>query len=56
MFLAEGKDVVWKTNAQVNLSKVDEIGFSDLMRGSGHGTQGNSGVDWIAVYGTPVKR
>jgi len=54
--VAEGKDVVWKTNAQLNLSKVDEIGFSDLMRGSGHGTQGNSGVDWIAVYGAAVKR
>jgi len=44
----------WRTN--VDLSKVDEIGFTDLSRGSGQGRGGNSGMDWIEVYGTPVKR
>ena len=40
----------------VDLSKVDEVGFTDLMPGSGHGDGGYSGVGWIEVYGKPVKR
>jgi hypothetical protein len=39
-----------------DLSKVDEIGFTDLMAGSGHGQGGWSRIDWIEVYGVPVKR
>jgi hypothetical protein len=39
-----------------DLSRVDEIGFSDLMPGSGHGPGGWSDVAWIEVYGKPVKR
>jgi hypothetical protein len=39
-----------------DLSKVDEIGFTDLMAGSGHGQGGWSRIDWIEVYGKPVKR
>jgi len=38
-----------------NLSRVEEIGFTDLMRGGGHGAPG-SRVDWIEVYGKPVPR
>jgi len=45
---------VWKYD--VDFSKVDEIGFTDLMIGAGHGTQGNVAVDYVEVYGTPVKR
>ena len=45
---------LWKTG--VDLSKVDEIGFTTLMAGAGHGTSGNIAVDWIEVYGKPVKR
>ncbi len=45
---------LWKYD--VDLSKVDEIGFTDLMSGAGHGAQGNVAVDWIEVYGNPVKR
>lgn len=41
---------------KVDLSRVDEIGFTDLMRGSGHGGGGSSRVTWIEVYGTPVPR
>lgn len=41
---------------KVDLSKVDEIGFTDLMPGSGHGDGGYSGVGWIEVYGKPVSR
>src|SRR5580692_5843446 len=41
---------------RVDLSKVDEVGFTDLMPGSGHGDGGYSGVGWIEVYGKPVKR
>jgi hypothetical protein len=39
-----------------DLSKVDEIGFADLMRGSGHGWGGFVGVGRIEVYGKPVRR
>jgi hypothetical protein len=43
-----------------DLSKVDEVGFTDLMPGNvadnGHGTSGASRVDWIEIYGNPVKR
>ena len=42
--------------ANVDLSRVDEIGFTDLNRGAGHGTEGNSGLDWVEVYGNPVRR
>jgi len=39
-----------------NLSKVDEVGFADLMPGSGHGAGGYLNVGRIEVYGKPVKR
>ena len=39
-----------------DLSKVDEVGFADLMPGSGHGSGGYVNVGRIEVYGTPVKR
>jgi hypothetical protein len=39
-----------------DLSKVDEIGFADLMPGSGHGPGGYVNVARIEVYGRPVKR
>jgi hypothetical protein len=38
-----------------NLSRVEEIGFTELMRGGGHGSSG-SRIDWIEVYGKPVPR
>jgi len=41
---------------QPDLSKVDEIGFTDLMAGSGHGPGGWSDVGKIEVYGKPVPR
>jgi hypothetical protein len=44
----------WKK--EIDLSRVDEIGFTDLSRGAGHGAEGNSAVDWVEVYGQPVKR
>ncbi|MEO7650976.1 MAG: hypothetical protein ABIZ80_10955 [Bryobacteraceae bacterium] len=37
-----------------DLSRVDEIGWTDLMVGGG--TPASSRVDWIEVYGAPVKR
>jgi hypothetical protein len=37
-----------------DLSKVDEIGWTDLMTGGG--TPASSRVDWIEVYGRPVTR
>jgi hypothetical protein len=40
----------------VDLSKVDEIGFADLIPGSGHGDGGYVDVGWVEVYGKPVKR
>ena len=42
--------------AKPDLSKVDEVGFTDLSPGSGHGQGGWSDVAWIEVYGKPVKR
>ena len=39
-----------------DLSKVDEVGFADLMPGSGHGAGGWADVGKIEVYGKPVKR
>ncbi len=49
----EGRGDKWVDNP--NLSRVEEIGFTDLMRGGGHGAPG-SRVDWIEVYGKPVPR
>ena len=40
----------------VDLSKVDEIGFADLMPGSGHGAGGWADVGKIEVYAKAVKR
>jgi hypothetical protein len=39
-----------------DLSRVEEVGFTDLMRGAGHGSAGGSRLDWIEVYGKPVPR
>ena len=41
---------------KVDLSKVEEIGFTDLTPGAGHGNGGWSDVAWIEVYGKAVKR
>jgi hypothetical protein len=39
-----------------DLSKVDEIGFADLMPSSGHGPGGWSDVAQVEVFGKPVPR
>jgi hypothetical protein len=39
-----------------NLTKIDEVGFADLMPGSGHGPGGYVNVGRIEVYGDAVKR
>ncbi len=52
--MAVARDSEWKMN--LDLSRVDEVGFTDLMRGAGHGTNGNTGLDWIEVYGNLVNR
>ena len=40
-----------------DLSKVDEVGFADLMPGSGHGKNGGADdLAWFEVYGKPVGR
>jgi hypothetical protein len=39
-----------------DLSRVDEVGFVDLMPGSGHGTGGYIHVSQFQVYGRPVPR
>ncbi len=51
--VVEGRGDKWVDNP--NLSRVEEIGFTDLMRGAGHGAPG-SRIDWIEVYGKPVPR
>ena len=44
---------IWVTP---DLSKVDEVGFADLIPGSGHGTGGWIHVGMIEVYGKSVPR
>ncbi|HTT06938.1 MAG TPA: hypothetical protein VMF64_16790 [Steroidobacteraceae bacterium] len=41
---------------KIDLSKVDEVGFADLMPGSGHGPGGAADVAQIEVYGRAVAR
>jgi hypothetical protein len=45
---------IWALNP--DLSKVDEVGFADLMPASGHGTGGYIHVGTIEVYGAAVPR
>jgi hypothetical protein len=52
--VVEGREAMWVDHP--DLSKVEEIGFTDLMRGAGHGSGGGSRVDWIQVTGKPVPR
>ena len=52
--VVEGREAMWVEHP--DLSKVEEIGFTDLMRGAGHGSGGGSRVDWIQVTGKPVPR
>jgi hypothetical protein len=47
---------VGQTWASPDLSRVDEIGFADLLPGSGHGWGGFVNVGHIEVYGRPVQR
>ena len=49
-----GSNEIWVPNP--DLSKVDEVGFADLMPGSGHGTGGYIHLGSIEVYGKPVPR
>jgi hypothetical protein len=42
--------------AKPDLSKIDEVGFADLLPGSGHGWGGFVNVGRIEVYGRAVKR
>ena len=50
------KVVVLKEVGNPDLSRVDEVGFVDLMPGGGHGFAGCSNVSWIEVYANPRKR
>jgi hypothetical protein len=45
---------IWFQNP--DLSKVDEIGFVDLLPGSGHGPGGWIDVATVEVFGKPIKR
>ena len=52
--VVEGSQAVWVDKP--DLTHVEEIGFTDLMRGAGHGSGGGSRIDWIQVNGNPVPR
>jgi hypothetical protein len=52
--VVESRDGYWVD--WPDLRNVEEIGFTDLMRGSGHGSGGGSRLDWIEVRGRPVPR
>jgi len=45
---------IWVPN--LDLTKVDEVGFADLMPGSGHGTGGYIHLSTIEVFAKPVPR
>jgi len=45
---------IWVPNP--DLTKVDEVGFADLMPGSGHGTGGYIHLSTIEVFAKPVPR
>ena len=51
---ANPNNEVWAPNP--DLSKVDEVGFADLMPGSGHGTGGYIQLGDVEFYGKPVPR
>ena len=51
---ANPNNEIWVPNP--DLSKVDEIGFADLMPGSGHGTGGYIQLGTIEVFGKAVPR
>ena len=51
---ANPNNEIWAPNP--DLSKVDEVGFADLMPGSGHGTGGYIQLGTIEVYGKSVPR
>ena len=52
--VVEARDGYWVPYP--DLSRVEEIGFTDLMRGAGHGSGGGTRLDWIEVTGRPVPR
>ncbi len=49
---ANPNNEIWVPNP--DLSKVEEVGFADLMPGSGHGTGGYIQLGRIEVYGKTV--
>jgi hypothetical protein len=51
---ANPNNEIWVPNP--DLSKVDEVGFADLLPGSGHGTGGYIELGPIEVYGKSVPR
>jgi hypothetical protein len=57
-YVVTARTDAWVVNP--DLSKVDEIGFTDLMPGSpdnhGHGAASTSRVDWIEIYAPKVPR
>jgi hypothetical protein len=51
---ANANNEIWAPNP--DLSRVEEVGFADLMPGSGHGTGGYIQLGGIEVYGKSVPR
>src|SRR5258705_3248285 len=51
---ANPNNEIWVVNP--DLTKVDEVGFADLMPGSGHGTGGYIHLSTIEVFAKPVPR
>jgi hypothetical protein len=53
-YILDIKDIVEiKPAPEVSLKRVEEIGFTDLMRGGG--SNACSRLDWIEIYGNPVR-
>ena len=56
LVLDRGNEASSFGDTTADLSRVDEVGFTTLSRGGGHGVGAAADVDWIEVYGFPVKR
>ena len=52
--VVETRDGIWIDHP--DLSKVEEFGFTDMMRGSGHGNGGHTDLAWFEIYGKSVPR
>ena len=54
--VVESADGKWMEPGSANLSRVDQVGWTDMSPGISHGQGGYANVGWIEVYGVKVPR